>query len=58
MNPLESFCFYTKSLWSGDVAKRLPIQIVDTIIFLKGRPYSWLFTSQKTGVSLPYNVTK
>lgn len=58
LNPLESFSFFCKTLWCGDLPKRFYAQIPDTIVFFRGRPQSWYFTSQKTGEVLRKKADK
>jgi len=50
MSPLESFNFGIKYLWVNDPNARVKVNIVDTIIFKEGKPFYWIFTSEKTGV--------
>jgi len=49
MSPLESFNFGIKYLWVNDPNARVKVNIVDTIIFKEGKPFYWIFTSEKTG---------
>lgn len=58
LNPIESFSFFCKTLWCGDLPKRFYAQIPDTIVYFRGRPQSWYFTSQKTGEVLRKKADK
>ena len=50
LSPLESFNFGIKYLWANDPNARVKLNVVDTIIFKEGKPFYWVFTSEKTGV--------
>ena len=50
-NSVESFHLLLKNLWSADLAFRLRLNVVDTILFRDGVPHYWIFTSDQTGVS-------
>ena len=54
LNDVESLGFFFKNLWFSKVGmdsqRRLRLNIVDTIIFKKGSPVRWLFTSDQNGV--------
>jgi hypothetical protein len=52
MNSVESFSFLFKNLWLPNINAKLKLNILDTILLHKGEPYLWLFTSEKTGVSI------
>ena len=47
---LESFHLLYKNLWSMNIAYRVKQNLVDTVLYKEGRPFSWLFTSEQTGV--------
>eukprot|EP01035_Chromulina_nebulosa_P027782 gene27782-36582_t len=55
LNPVESFCLIFKYLWlSPDQLEktngsRAKVAIMDTLIFQDGTPFTWIFTSDKTG---------
>lgn len=51
-NPLESFHLLFKNLWSMNIAYRLKMNVVDTVLYKDGSPFCWLFTSDQTGVCL------
>ena len=53
LNPLESFNFGFKYLWSNDSNAKAKLNVIDTIIFKDGKPFYWIFTSEKTGVIEP-----
>jgi hypothetical protein len=46
---IESFSYFWNHLWTSDIVKKPKIQIVDTLLFSRGKPSCWLFTSQQTG---------
>ena len=48
--PLESFHLLFKNLWSVNIAYRIKLNVIDTILFRDGEPYYWIFTSEQTGV--------
>lgn len=50
LSPLESFNFGIKYLWANDPNARVKLNVIDTIIFKEGKPFYWVFTSEKTGV--------
>lgn len=58
LNPIESFSFFCKTIWDGELSKRFHAQIPDTIVYYRGRPHSWYFTSQKTGEVLRKKAEK
>jgi hypothetical protein len=51
LSNIESFSFLFKSVWSPSetVDGRSKLNILDVILFDKGVPFRWLFTSSKTG---------
>lgn len=52
LSPVESFHTLFKNLWSMNIAFRIKLNVVDTMLFRDGLPYYWIFTSDQTGVSL------
>lgn len=49
---IESFHLLYKNLWSANIAYRIKLKLVDTVLYKDGNPYCWLFTSEQTGVIL------
>lgn len=51
LSNVESFSFLFKSLWSPveTIDGRFKLNVLDVILFDKGVPFRWLFTSSKTG---------
>jgi hypothetical protein len=58
LSPLESFNFGIKYLWANDPNARVKVNMIDTIIFKEGKPFYWVFTSEKTGVMTFYRCSK
>jgi hypothetical protein len=54
-NALESFHLLFKNLWSMNIAYRVKLNVVDTVLYKEGKPFCWLFTSEQTGVSINHN---
>jgi hypothetical protein len=57
LTEIESFDFFFESLWKQQIPNaeqtdKVRANIVDTILFRHGKPFKWLFTSEKTGVSI------
>jgi hypothetical protein len=52
LTEIESFCFFCKSLWSPEITRKFHALIPDTLVYFRGRPHVWYFSSLKTGVSL------
>jgi hypothetical protein len=53
-NALESFHLLFKNLWSMNIAYRVKLNVVDTVLYKEGKPFCWLFTSEQTGVRSQY----
>jgi hypothetical protein len=51
LSNVESFSFLFKSIWSPveTIDGRSKLNVLDVILFDKGVPFRWLFTSSKTG---------